>query len=123
MTLLSICMFFVVVPALAANNTTQPQTTVKSGERISGNVIDLGELQIEGEVRRPSVNWIDSNKRVLELIPLFHREEFLKLERELVKPISKSEAQFKLELNASRSNLQMNYAPFTKMISNGLNGK
>ena len=54
--------------------------------KAKGKVIDIGNLEVDGELRRPNVNWIDSQKRIKDLLPAFHREEFRALERELLKP-------------------------------------
>ncbi len=57
-----------------------------------GRVLDLGELEVEGEVRRPPVDWIDSSKRIKGQIPALYASQFRKLEEELLKPITKEKA-------------------------------
>jgi len=54
--------------------------------RASKKVLDLGELEVDGEVRRPNVNWVDSQKRVREMLPELHRGEFHAIEETLLKP-------------------------------------
>ena len=60
----------------SANNA--PSTTT------SGNVINLGTEEIQGELRRPKVDWIDSQKRVKAWLPLIHEKQFVRLEAELL---------------------------------------
>ena len=54
-------------------------------------VIDLGQLEIEGELRRPSLQWLDSQKRLKEWLPRIYAEQFKRLEDELVRPMTKPE--------------------------------
>ncbi len=59
-------------------------------------VVDLGQLEIEGELRRPNVQWVDSNKKIKEYIVRIYTEQFRRLEDELLKPMTKP--QFRAEL-------------------------
>lgn len=52
-------------------------------------VLDLGEIEITGEVRRPNINLIYSKKYINKAMILIAREELKKLERELLKPARK----------------------------------
>ncbi len=54
-------------------------------------VLDLGEMEIDGELRRPSLSWLDSNKRAQALIPELYRRLFAELEGELTKPMTLAE--------------------------------
>ena len=54
-----------------------------------GKVLDLGEIEITGEVRRPNINLIYSKKYINKAMILIAREELKKLERELLKPARK----------------------------------
>lgn len=47
-------------------------------------VIDLGQLEIEGELRRPPVNWVGNYKGMRELLPILYAAEFERLESEVV---------------------------------------
>ena len=49
-------------------------------------VLDLGELEITGEVRRPNVGWIRSNKRFNDSLNSITLDEMRKFEKELLKP-------------------------------------
>lgn len=60
------------------------------GKRARG-VIDLGQLEVEGEVRRPQVTWIDSQRRLRDQMPLFHQQEFLRIEQQLLAPLTAKE--------------------------------
>jgi hypothetical protein len=62
--------------ALGSESTTKPATKKR--------VIDLGELEVTGEVRRPPVLWIDSDQKVRNEIPKLYRKQFLALEEELL---------------------------------------
>ena len=71
-------LFFSFFYSNAAEPKEQKQKTPK--------VIDLGELEVEGEVKRPQVNYVDSQRKIKESIPEFHREGFTELEDKLLKP-------------------------------------
>ena len=49
-------------------------------------VLDLGEIEITGEVRRPNINLIYSKKYIKRAVNIIAREEFKKLESDLLKP-------------------------------------
>lgn len=57
----------------------------------SKKVLDLGEMEIDGELRRPSLSWLDSSKRAQALIPELYRKLFAELEAELTKPMTVAE--------------------------------
>lgn len=50
-------------------------------------VLDLGELEVDGELRRPSLQWLDSSRRAQELLPELYRNMFLEIENELTRPM------------------------------------
>ncbi len=56
-----------------------------------GKVLDLGEMEVDGELRRPSLSWLDSSKRAQALIPELYRKLFAELEAELTKPMTVAE--------------------------------
>jgi len=62
-------------PAFAANAPEKPP----------GKVVDLGETSVNGEVRRPSITWIDSQKSVRDDLPEVFRKEFDEFEGCLLK--------------------------------------
>jgi hypothetical protein len=64
------------------------ETTGTPPARAAGSVIDLGQLEVEGEIRRPNINWVDSQKRVKDMLPGFHQAEFKSVEDQLLKPAS-----------------------------------
>lgn len=49
-------------------------------------VVDLGQMSINGELRRPSVQWIDSKKALRPELPKIATEELIRLEDKLLKP-------------------------------------
>lgn len=55
-------------------------------------VIDLGQVEIEGELRRPQVRWVDSSKRMKDLLPRIHSERFQAIEKKLLKPLTVAQA-------------------------------
>lgn len=59
-------------------------------------VIDIGELEVEGEVRRPPVDWIDSSQRMKQEMSNVYIRQFQKLENELLKPVTRTEAKVAL---------------------------
>lgn len=46
--------------------------------------IDLGQLEIQGELRRPPVNWVGNYKGMREILPVLYSEEFSQLEKEIL---------------------------------------
>ena len=50
------------------------------------DVLDLGEIEIKGEVRRPNINLIYSKKYMNRTMILIARKELKKLEKELLEP-------------------------------------
>lgn len=52
-------------------------------------VLDLGEIEIKGEVRRPNINLIYSKRYINKTMILIAKEELKKLEKELLKPAIK----------------------------------
>lgn len=73
-------------------------------------VLDLGEIEIKGEVRRPNINLIYSKKYINEAMLLIVRKELQKLEKELLKPSKvlplKRKAKRKKKVPAVKSNKQ-----------------
>jgi len=51
-------------------------------------VLDLGEFEVIGEVRRPNVNWLRPNKNIQDSANSMTWEELKKFEEELLKPES-----------------------------------
>ncbi|MBF0208037.1 MAG: hypothetical protein HQK53_14250 [Oligoflexia bacterium] len=50
------------------------------------NTVDLGDINVAGEVRKPSIAWIDSQKAVKDQLPDIFKNEFAEFEAELLKP-------------------------------------
>lgn len=65
---------FLYADGAAANN--EPQA----------GVIDLGQMSVNGELRKPSVTWIDSQKAVKDLIHAYLKPEFDAFESKLLEP-------------------------------------
>ena len=59
---------------------------VLAAESSAPRVVDLGELSVTGEVRRPSINWIDSQKPVKESMSAVVRRELEAHEAVLLGP-------------------------------------
>ena len=99
----SIVTLIVLCCALNARSAKAETTTVTpSGKK----VLDLGELEVEGEVRRPPVDWIDSNKRIKQQIPGLYASQFRKLEEELLRPIPKDSAKRILKAEEDKSRVR-----------------
>lgn len=49
-------------------------------------VIDLGDAEVEGELRRPSINWIDSQKNARERLVDVFSSEYDEFQAKLLKP-------------------------------------
>ena len=60
-------------------------------------VLDLGEIEITGEVRRPNINLIYSKKYIDKAVNVIVREELEKLEKDLLQPEPEIGRQFKKE--------------------------
>lgn len=54
------------------------------------DVLDLGDIEIKGEVRRPNMNLIYSKKYISRAMILIAKEELKKFEKELLKPANLS---------------------------------
>ncbi len=54
-------------------------------------VLDLGEMEVDGELRRPSLQWLDSSKRAQTLLPELYKTIFAELEAELTQPLTREE--------------------------------
>jgi hypothetical protein len=52
------------------------------------SVVDLGQVSVTGEVRRPAISWIDSQKAAREAVPGLLKSEFEKYEENLLKASS-----------------------------------
>ena len=50
----------------------------------SSKVVDLGQMSVSGDVRKPSISWIDSQKAVRDQIPVFLKYDFEEFERTLM---------------------------------------
>jgi hypothetical protein len=90
--------FALIILCCALNAKSAKAATPSSQSNSGKKVLDLGELEVEGEVRRPPVDWIDSNKRMKQQIPGLYANQFRKLEEELLRPIAKERAQKILEV-------------------------
>ncbi len=55
-------------------------------ENGASTVIDLGEISVEGELRKPAITWIDSKKAVNEVVPSLFESEFDSFEHSLLSP-------------------------------------
>jgi hypothetical protein len=60
--------------------------SVSAGEVDSDKMVDLGEISVMGEVRRPNLLWIDSQKSVRELLPEIIKSEYEAYTKELLEP-------------------------------------
>ena len=49
-------------------------------------VLDLGQMDIQGEVRRPNVNLVNSKKYFKDMIKKMAHQELKQFERELTQP-------------------------------------
>ncbi len=64
---------------------------------LTKKIIDIGELQIEGELRRPNMQWLDSSKRMREHLARIYVEQFRRLEDEMLRPITQPEFEVELQ--------------------------
>lgn len=71
---------------LIATNAVAEQSQSKAAPR--GSVIDLGQLEVEGEIRRPPIDWIDSQKRAKQNLLNLYARQFALIEEALLKPAS-----------------------------------
>lgn len=55
---------------------------------LAKEVIDLGNIKVEGDVRSSVSGIIETDKNVIHTVNMFAKEEFLNFEAELVKPIN-----------------------------------
>lgn len=71
----------------------------KAEEESSSSVVDLGQLSVTGEVRRPAISWIDSQKSVREMVPALIKIEYDAYEQTLLEPkkLERSESEEKNE--------------------------
>lgn len=86
--------------SLALAKTTSKEATKKSNPATvatKNGVLDLGQLEVEGEVRKPGVSWIDSQKKMKGLLPELFKMEMQRLERKMLAPISSDQMAKKLE--------------------------
>ncbi len=58
-------------------------------------VLDLGEIEITGEVRRPNINLIYSKKYIDKAVNIIVRDELKKLEKDLLQPDATIGRQFR----------------------------
>ena len=61
-------------------------TCVPCAHAADSAVVDLGQMSINGELRRPSVQWIDSKKSLRPELPKIAQEELVRLEEKLLQP-------------------------------------
>ena len=66
-------------------------------------VIDLGQLEVEGELRRPNTQWIDSGKPMQAMLPGLYEREFLRLENRITRPLTRDEFLLKTEAPSSET--------------------
>jgi len=52
----------------------------------SSKVVDLGQMSVTGDVRRPTITWIDSQKTVREKLPSLVKEDYEIFEASLLQP-------------------------------------
>lgn len=60
-------------------------------ERANRRVIDLGEGEIFGDLKRPQIRWVDSSAVMRQILPRIHARKFADLEAELLRPLSRAE--------------------------------
>ncbi len=56
-----------------------------SSQTFAQNIVDLGNLEISGEVRRPMMEYIDSDTKNRKVIVNLLKEEVLNIEEKLTK--------------------------------------
>jgi hypothetical protein len=97
------CIFSTISICRLAAEAATTQAKAANSSR-PGTVIDLGQLEVEGEVRRPQLAWIDSQRHLKDLLPGFHRSEFGAFEAELTRPMTRADLAKaeKAELEASK---------------------
>ena len=52
----------------------------------SSKVVDLGEMEVQGDIRRPAITWIDSQKPVKDGLSSIIKTEFERFETQLLAP-------------------------------------
>lgn len=73
-------------------------------EAKSASVVDLGEMSINGELRRPSVQWIESKKALRPELPKIAQKELERLEEELLRPAALPASYQKQEVSHASKN-------------------
>lgn len=63
-----------------------PPSGAIAQEAKSASVVDLGEMSINGELKRPTVQWIESKKALRPELPKIAQKELERLEEELLRP-------------------------------------
>ncbi len=51
---------------------------------IAEKMVDLGEYEIEGQIRKPSIQWIETQKKIQQSIQIVFESQLEKLEKELL---------------------------------------
>lgn len=74
---------FELASPLFAYSETDSSPPAQSG---GGKVVDLGEMSVQGELRKPNISWIDSQKNVRDILPDYLKSEFNSFEAKLVTP-------------------------------------
>ena len=86
--------------------------------------MDLGEIEITGEVRRPNINLIYSKKYMNKAMALIAKKELKKFEAELLRPtenlVLKRKARRKKKNPGSSSKEKIGRIPLTKRFWKGI---
>lgn len=78
--------FLTIQAAFAQAIFAQVVFAVAPSAETPSKVVDLGELSVNGEVRRPNITWIDSQKLVNEALPGVVKAEIELFESRLLEP-------------------------------------
>lgn len=57
-------------------------------EEKKSKVFDLGEMSVVGELSKPGIQWIDSQRLIKEQLPQILKAEFERIENKLLQPDS-----------------------------------
>jgi hypothetical protein len=69
----------------------------------SSQVVDLGQMSVSGDVRKPSISWIDSQKAVRDQVPGFLKYDFEEFERTLIEHAEDQKSEEPSTVQESRS--------------------
>jgi len=61
-------------------------TAALAAQNAGQKTINIGDLEVRGEVRRPMLQFVDSDRQTMESLADMSRTEFEKYERELLVP-------------------------------------